>query len=644
MATSFPLSGRGCRLLLVSHGLVLVLAAGNVRAPGAATPGEKGPLVSPYRGSPTLVARAPWGELTEAQLYLYMIMSDAKDPLLVESYLKAQSETQRKELRGQIEKVIRAWALTQALASEVSGGEYLGTLGDIRTRMLLHPIHELVWIDRRLMPQVKVVEQDVWKYYSERPEIALEPPRTRVRYILLHVDAPLPDEAVAAVKETHGLPPNDALPPEWVEARKRMEGIVDEILTEGLPFDEAARRESDAPSAMEGGLIPEFEAGSFFPEFEKYAFEAEPGHLSPVFLGPGGVYLLRGEPVRPRKPIPLETVEGKIREKLYFEQLRHRYQHELGRLRRKNPIVNRAAVIDVVEPRARILRADRLDLSREEVWELFPGFVTEGFALRKWWLQRRLAQTGDLELLARRNEREGWDADPRLAWARGMALTILKAEWEIQRWTRPRLRLTPAEVSQFFQDNPQAMEKIAKPRFSLIQVHLIDPQSLGEPHRRWQMERMRKALEEARDAHTSRTIEQLAAEWPVPQANPATLVPVAIERELRRVAADAFSILRWHSASPLSDLPDEDTRVKALYVQATFPEWVAKGIRFPDIDEMETRFNLFYVDQPDYRLPATFRLIRFEVYRAAVQTITSRALREIRTERLDDGQLEILLP
>jgi hypothetical protein len=623
---------------------MLVLAAGNVRAPGAATPADKGPLVSLYRGSTNLVARTPWGELTEAQLYLYMIMSDAENPLLVESYLKAGSETEGASLRGEIEKVIRAWALTQALASEVSGGEYLRPLGDVRTRMLMHPIHELVWIDRCLIPQVKVVEQDVRKYYSEHPEIALEPPRARVRYILLQAGAPLPDEAGAAVKETHGLPPNDVLPPAWVEARKKMERIVDEILTEGLPFEEAARRESDAPSAADGGLIPEFNAGSYFPEFEKYAFEAEPGHLGPVFLGPGGVYLLRGEPVSPRKPIPLETVEGKIREKLYFEQLRQRCQYELSRLRRKDPIVNRAAVIDAVDPRARILRAGRLDLSREEVWDLFPGFVTEGFALRKWWLQERLARTGDLELLARRNEREGWDADPRLVWARGMALTIQKAEWEIQRRTRPRLRLTPAEVSQFFQNSPQAMERITRPRFSLIQVQLADPQSLSEPHRRWRMERMRRDLEKARDAYTTRTIEQLAAEWPVPQAEPAALVPAAIERELRRVAGDAFSILRWPSTSPLSDLPDEDTRVKALYVQATFPEWVAKGIRFPDIDEMETRFNLFYVDQPDYSLPATFRLIRSEVYRAAAQAITSQALREIRTERLGGGQLGILLP
>jgi parvulin-like peptidyl-prolyl isomerase len=81
---------------------------------------------------------------------------------------------------------------------------------------------------------------------------------------------------------------------------ERAAAIRQEIVGGKLPFAEAARKHSEAPSAAEGGRLGFIARHGTMPEaFAKAAFALEPGEISPPVVTPFGVHLIRCDEVRP---------------------------------------------------------------------------------------------------------------------------------------------------------------------------------------------------------------------------------------------------------------------------------------------------------------------------------------------------------
>lgn len=64
------------------------------------------------------------------------------------------------------------------------------------------------------------------------------------------------------------------------EARKKIQGYADDIKSGKITFEAAAQQYSDDPSKFQKGSLGVFMRGSMVPEFDKAAFELEPGKLS----------------------------------------------------------------------------------------------------------------------------------------------------------------------------------------------------------------------------------------------------------------------------------------------------------------------------------------------------------------------------
>ncbi len=74
-------------------------------------------------------------------------------------------------------------------------------------------------------------------------------------------------------------------------AKSEIEALHKEI-SEGADFADVARDKSDCPSGSRGGDLGPFGRGMMVPEFEKAAFELEPGALSDVVETDFGYHLI----------------------------------------------------------------------------------------------------------------------------------------------------------------------------------------------------------------------------------------------------------------------------------------------------------------------------------------------------------------
>ena len=74
-------------------------------------------------------------------------------------------------------------------------------------------------------------------------------------------------------------------------AKAEIDALHAEI-TDGADFAEIARSKSDCPSGGRGGDLGPFGRGMMVPEFEKAAFDLEPGALSDVVETDFGYHLI----------------------------------------------------------------------------------------------------------------------------------------------------------------------------------------------------------------------------------------------------------------------------------------------------------------------------------------------------------------
>ncbi|HYC61652.1 MAG TPA: peptidylprolyl isomerase [Thermoanaerobaculia bacterium] len=93
------------------------------------------------------------------------------------------------------------------------------------------------------------------------------------------------------------------------EAKAKAEDIRKQIVA-GASFDELAQKESyDTGSGSRGGDLGAFGRGQMVPEFEKAAFEAKKGELTPVIRTQFGFHIIR---VDEHDMTPFEQVKAKL--------------------------------------------------------------------------------------------------------------------------------------------------------------------------------------------------------------------------------------------------------------------------------------------------------------------------------------------
>lgn len=603
-------------------------------------------LHSLYRGRPdAVIAATPWGDLSEAGLYLYLLVSGQGRADVLERWRGEATPERRAELERTVRQAIRRWAGVMAMAGQGADAAPDTAVGRFRFICMVHPVHELVWIDRFLQPQVVILPQDVSKYLEDHPGLTEPPRRASARMLFLRVGKGEVDADTGIARASRA---------EWDAAENRMMRILDRIALGRLTFEEAVRQHSEASNAQAGGLVPEFSPGQYFPRFEDEAFGLDPGEIGRVFRGPQGLYVLQGLRAAPLPPLTFEQVRPRIESELRLRQMRARYAFEKHALRQKGRVYKQTGRLDVIAPGATAFRVGRIDLTRDDIWTACPEFVKEDFSLNMHELSWRCDRIAGLELIAQFNIAQGWGEDERLRQARRMARLILSAEQRVTERLQPLLRMTPRQAVEYAMAHPDMLIDLNEPRISRIGVELSEEGGkVGIPHRAHALRRMRETMEAARDAVLAVPLARLAESWPDNGDRPGDLAPLLIERRLLLAADESVVVSRVSSdfckeagKKKASELSEEAKNLaEELYqVVGRVRRGETSGKRFLPIEADEKSLTLYYVEQPDYGDRAILGRIWFEVYRRAAETIRTDYVEELADELIESGKLRITLP
>lgn len=157
--------------------------------------------------------------------------------------------------------------------------------------------------------KISVNEPEIEKYYQEHVTEYTEPPRVRIREIVVRFGA---DDEVQAEEEVRRL---------------------HQDILQGASFAEVARLESDSSSRDAGGDLGFFEEGELAAALNEVAFSLLLGEVSDVIRLGSAFYLIQVEERMEEKVLPLDEVRKTIADSIFQRKLEEQGKKYMTQLR-----------------------------------------------------------------------------------------------------------------------------------------------------------------------------------------------------------------------------------------------------------------------------------------------------------------------
>lgn len=256
----------------------------------------------------------------DPQRYRAVLQSSQLSPSMFEAELSGDLQSEKLQ-----ETLLSHFQASDALARDFF--QYL------RAKAKMQYLH-LQWED--YLQEVSLTQEEIEDYYAQNQKRFEQAPQMRMNYILLTPKAlasyqEVDQEEVQTyyqqnkdlfqhqerVKASHillQLSP-DAPQEEEAKAWEKMRSLQ-EKLQEGAEFSELAMAFSEGPSAAQGGDLGWFSRGSMVQEFEKAAFDLQPGEISDIVRTDFGLHLILVQDREEAGSLELHEVQEEIEQRL----------------------------------------------------------------------------------------------------------------------------------------------------------------------------------------------------------------------------------------------------------------------------------------------------------------------------------------
>lgn len=162
-------------------------------------------------------------------------------------------------------------------------------------------------MDRVAQQAPKIDETEARLYYYLHPEQFQQPEMRTARHILITINA----EFVENHRDKS-----------WVRIQELSQQLKGGSIEK---FIQAAKKVSECPTALQGGMLGKVPRSTLFPELDQVLFGMSEGEVSAAVESPMGFHLLYCEKVYPQKTLPLAEVLPKLKHKLEDRE-RERYK------------------------------------------------------------------------------------------------------------------------------------------------------------------------------------------------------------------------------------------------------------------------------------------------------------------------------
>ena len=160
-------------------------------------------------------------------------------------------------------------------------------------------------ISREVGSRIVLDKADEQKFYDEHKAELMQPEEIRLSEILV------------STQKKDGSAPTDA---ELAAAKAKADDLLSQI-RQGASFEEVAKKNSDDPTAAQGGDLGYFERGKMSKELEDKTFAMKAGEVSDVIRSKQGFIILKVSEHTAGGVPPLKEVEPRIQEAIYMQKM-----------------------------------------------------------------------------------------------------------------------------------------------------------------------------------------------------------------------------------------------------------------------------------------------------------------------------------
>jgi len=186
-------------------------------------------------------------------------------------------------------------------------------------------------IGKEVGSRLVIGKDDEQKFYDEHKSELDRPEEVRLSEILISTD-----------KKPHDTR-DDA---QIVQAAQQKANSLLEEIKKGAKFEDVAKKNSDGPSAAQGGDLGYFKRGVMAKEIEDKTFAMKPGDISDVIRTKQGFIILEATDHAEAGIPPLNKIEPRIQDAVYMEKLQPALREYLTKLREDAFIDVRAGYVD----------------------------------------------------------------------------------------------------------------------------------------------------------------------------------------------------------------------------------------------------------------------------------------------------------
>lgn len=278
---------------------------------------ELNQAMQPYLERMTSLGYSP--EQEEAARYKLReeVLNQLIDKKLTDQEIKRLNITvSEKEIDGTLERVKARGFSTEEDLVEALKSQGM-TLEDYRLRMR-EQILRTKLVNMEVKSKLVITSEDVENYYQTHSDEYRFEKNYHLGHILLSIPPPAGESEKAAVK-------------------KKLQSIRNEVLA-GKSFADLARAYSEAPTAVNGGTLGEFEFNEMNQVMQSLLKDMKAGDITEILETQPGYQVFYVEKITNASEKTLDEASPEIHEKLYEELINKAFQSWLSDLRKKSVI------------------------------------------------------------------------------------------------------------------------------------------------------------------------------------------------------------------------------------------------------------------------------------------------------------------
>jgi len=209
-------------------------------------------------------------------------------------------------------------------AAQAQGVSYEDFKQNLRNQIITQKV-----IGEEVGSHISISKEDEQKFYDEHKADMLQPEQVRLSEILI---APKPAGTPGAGADSPTPAPQPDSDAQLSAAENKAKELLEQI-HKGADFAEVAKKNSDGPSAKDGGDLNYFKRGILSKELEDRVFAMKAGDVTDVIRTKQGFVILKVTEHQQAGVPPMKDVEPRIQDALYMQKLQPALRAYLTKLR-----------------------------------------------------------------------------------------------------------------------------------------------------------------------------------------------------------------------------------------------------------------------------------------------------------------------